>query len=127
MEMKELRTILRAMGDVARLRMLQVLAGRGQVTVSELTHSLRISQPLASWHLRILRKAGLVTTHRDGRQVYCTLNRARIEECCRSLQELLQPAPGERRSGFNKEELNAQPGQNRRIAGHKLYFFKEEC
>lgn len=95
MELKELRTILRAMGDVARLRMLQALASRGEVTVSDFTNSLRISQPLVSWHLRTLRKAGLVTTHRDGRQVYCTLNTARIEECYRALRELLQTAPEE--------------------------------
>jgi DNA-binding transcriptional ArsR family regulator len=27
-----------------------------------------------SWHLRILRRAGIVTTHRAGRQVHCAVN-----------------------------------------------------
>ncbi len=90
MDAKELRASLRAMADLARLRILQQLAGyeHEEITVSDLIRALRISQPLASWHLRILRKAGLVTTHRNGRQVYCSLNRARVEECRQALGEL---------------------------------------
>ena len=81
MNPKDLRICLRAMADAARLRILQLLSRDQETTVSELTRTLRISQPLASWHLRTLRRAGLVTTHRDGRQVRCSLNRARVEEC----------------------------------------------
>jgi DNA-binding transcriptional ArsR family regulator len=33
-----------------------------------------------SWHLRILRRAGLVTTTRAGRQVHCSVNHSVMEE-----------------------------------------------
>ena len=89
MDAKDLRASLRAMADVARLRILQQLAGYREITVSDLTRSLRISQPLASWHLRTLRRAGLITTHRNGRQVFCSLNRSRVEECRQALGELV--------------------------------------
>lgn len=86
MDMRELRYALRALSDTARLRIVQYLAeGDNDVTVSDLTRTLRISQPLVSWHLRRLRRAQLVTTRRVGRQVLLTLNRARLVECSRSL------------------------------------------
>ena len=85
MELRDLGNALRALSDVARLRMILYLAGCDEITVSEMTRVLRISQPLASWHLRRLRRAQLITTRRVGRQVLCSLNRARLTEC---LQEL---------------------------------------
>ena len=86
MEMRDLRVALRALSDTARLRIVQYLANYdGEITVSDLTKALRISQPLASWHLRQLRRAQLVSTRRVGRQVFCTLNRARLADLSTSL------------------------------------------
>ena len=81
MEMRDLRSALRALSDTARLRIIQYLANYdGEITVSDLTKALRISQPLASWHLRKLRAAQLVSTRRVGRQVFCSLNRTRVAD-----------------------------------------------
>jgi DNA-binding transcriptional ArsR family regulator len=74
---RELSTNYRALADVTRLRILHTLwnttADPG-ITVTDLCESLRVSQPLMSWHLRILRRAGMVETHRVGRQAYCSVN-----------------------------------------------------
>lgn len=77
---KELRPYLKAVGDGTRLRILQQLAAKGELTVTDITKGLRLSQPLTSWHLLILKKADLVVTRRVGRQIYYDLNRGRIEE-----------------------------------------------
>jgi len=92
MDFRELRSSLRAMADLGRLRILQYLARYDETTVSSLTRGLRMSQPLASWHLRTLRRAGLIVTRRVGREVHCSLNRSRIEECRQALAELMLPA-----------------------------------
>jgi DNA-binding transcriptional ArsR family regulator len=89
MESKELRGALRAMSDLARFRLLEYLAGYQEVTVSDLTRAVHISQPLASWHLRTLRKAGLVETRRVGRQVHCSINKAKVEECGQAIADLV--------------------------------------
>ncbi|HEX2141005.1 MAG TPA: ArsR family transcriptional regulator, partial [Candidatus Limnocylindria bacterium] len=39
-----------------------------------------LSQPLISWHLRILRLAGLIETRRQGRETICQLRVAAFEE-----------------------------------------------
>lgn len=88
---RELKMTLKALGDLARLTIVYHLARHERVTVTELTDVLGISQPLVSWHLRKLRRAGLVRTRRSGRQVYCTLNTERFRECLEYLEQLIDP------------------------------------
>jgi DNA-binding transcriptional ArsR family regulator len=87
--LRELAALLKALGDRSRLRVVQHLAVSGETTVSELGRALRISQPLMSWHLRILRKAGLVRTHKLGRQVYCTLDQTVLQGALQQLEALV--------------------------------------
>jgi ArsR family transcriptional regulator len=78
--LRDLKSFHRALGDVNRLRTVQILATEGELSVSELVHRLRISQPLMSWHLRRLTRAGIVRTERVGREVRCTFDRERFDE-----------------------------------------------
>ncbi len=56
-----------AIGDPTRRALLLRLAAEGQKNVSELLEPFSISQPAISKHLRILREAGLVRSHKEGR------------------------------------------------------------
>ena len=91
-EWRELKTTLKALGDMARLTIVYYLARHEEVTVTDLTDLLAISQPLVSWHLRKLHRAGLIGTRRAGRQVYCSLNMERFQECLQQLELLVDPA-----------------------------------
>lgn len=73
---QDLSSYFRALADRKRLRVVELLAEHDSMTVTQLGEELRLSQPLISWHLRILKKAGIVVTRRQGRQVWCSLNRA---------------------------------------------------
>lgn len=81
MAVKELKSSFRALADTSRLRILCELAGHDELQVSDLAKLIRISQPLISWHLRKLRRAGLIHSRRVGRQVMCSLNRAQLRKC----------------------------------------------
>lgn len=78
--LRELRSFYRALGDVNRLRIVQLLVTEGELPVSELARRLRISQPLMSWHLRRLRRAGIIHMERNGREVRCSFDHARFVE-----------------------------------------------
>ena len=78
--LRDLKAFHRALGDVTRLRAVQILATEGALSVSELVARLKISQPLMSWHLRRLKRAGIVTTERVGREVRCSFDRERFAE-----------------------------------------------
>lgn len=102
LEYKELKRMLKALGDVVRLNMVHLLAARKEMNVTDLTLALQplaqeghlITQPLVSWHLSKLRREGLVRTRRNGRLVYCSLDAARYARCQRLLHEVVSaPAP----------------------------------
>lgn len=88
---RDLKRILKALAGVARLSIVYHLAHNHEVTVTDLTARLNISQPLVSWHLRKLRRANLIQTRRVGRQVYCSLNRQRFRFCLQRLEGLIDP------------------------------------
>jgi DNA-binding transcriptional ArsR family regulator len=79
-DLRRLRTLYRALGDETRLRVIGLLAEAGPLPVTELSSRVGLSQPLISWHLRILRLASLIETQRNGRQVICRLRIAAFEE-----------------------------------------------
>jgi ArsR family transcriptional regulator, arsenate/arsenite/antimonite-responsive transcriptional repressor len=68
----QLETVLKALADGTRLRILGLLT-TGEVCVCDIHDSLKISQPKASRHLAYLRRAGLVTTRREGLWIHYKL------------------------------------------------------
>jgi ArsR family transcriptional regulator, arsenate/arsenite/antimonite-responsive transcriptional repressor len=78
--LRELKSYYRALGDVNRLRIVHILVTEGEKPVSELARRLRISQPLMSWHLRRLSRAGIIRMERTGREVRCSFDRDRFGE-----------------------------------------------
>lgn len=58
--------VLKAIADPARLRVLSLLAARGETCVCDLTAPLGLSQPTVSHHLKTLVDAGLVRREKRG-------------------------------------------------------------
>lgn len=82
-----LADLLRACADQTRLRLLNLMAGEGEVCVCHLVEVLGTNQPKVSRHLACLKRAGLVSDRRDGLWVYyrladsLTTHPARLIEC----------------------------------------------
>ena len=70
-----------AMGDANRLKILELLKNE-ELCVSDICKRFSITQPSVSHHLDILKRAGLVTSDKRGREVYYRFNRDAIVECC---------------------------------------------
>jgi DNA-binding transcriptional ArsR family regulator len=88
-ELREVRGYFKALSGITRLQIVKQLADTKELSVSELAVALRLSQPLVSWHLSGLRKAGLVKVRREGRQVFCSLDRERLRQYQQSFAQLL--------------------------------------
>ena len=65
--------ISRALGDVTRLAIIELLAANGELCVCDVVEALDMAQSLLSHHLRVLREAGLVSDRRQGRWTYYAL------------------------------------------------------
>jgi ArsR family transcriptional regulator len=87
----ELRAELRALSSATSLNIVHQLAQRNETNVTDLAAALALSQPLVSWHLRNLHLVGLVSTRRQGREVFCSLDRIRFEASQRTLQSVILP------------------------------------
>jgi ArsR family transcriptional regulator len=84
--------LFHALGDERRLRIVQLLAS-GERCVCELTEALDAAQPLLSFHLKELKKAGLVTDRRQGRWSYYSLRPEALREIEDLLTTLTTPDP----------------------------------
>jgi tellurite resistance protein TerB len=91
--LREFRAHFQGLASLTRLRILEFLAGAGELSVQELADSLGVSQPRLSWHLRMLRRGQLVRTRRVGRVVLCSIHREGILSFQRELAGLIAPRP----------------------------------
>jgi DNA-binding transcriptional ArsR family regulator len=98
-DLRRLRTLYRALGDETRLRIIGILAEVGPLPVGELSTRVGLSQPLISWHLRILRLAGLIDSRRQGREAICRLRTAAFEELHEAEARLVGGTAGIARTG----------------------------
>ncbi|MEB3166558.1 MAG: metalloregulator ArsR/SmtB family transcription factor [Cyanobacteriota bacterium] len=64
--------LLRALADPIRLQVVDTLA-QGERCVCELTAELGLAQSKLSFHLKVLRQAGLVAARQQGRWIYYRL------------------------------------------------------
>ncbi|MBF0555767.1 MAG: metalloregulator ArsR/SmtB family transcription factor [Nitrospirae bacterium] len=61
-----------ALSDETRLRIIKLLE-MGELCVCDITAALDMSQPKVSFHLSILKEAGLIRDRKDGKWVYYSL------------------------------------------------------
>jgi ArsR family transcriptional regulator len=85
----ELALHFEGLAHPTRIAILERLAAAVEMRVSELADMCKVSQPRMSWHLRILRRSGLISTRREGREVFCSLDRVSIAGHLRSFVRLL--------------------------------------
>ena len=76
--LKKATLLLRAINHPLRQQILQLIHNRGRITVTELYNKLHMDQPVTSQHLAILRRAGFVSTTRDGKFIYYSVNYDRM-------------------------------------------------
>jgi ArsR family transcriptional regulator len=71
--MSDIVTTFKALSDDTRVRVLKLLCG-GELCVCEIAAALDMDQPRLSFHLRILKKAGILLDRRQERWVVYRLN-----------------------------------------------------
>ncbi|MCW5907370.1 MAG: helix-turn-helix transcriptional regulator [Chitinophagales bacterium] len=79
---------LRALNHSLRKKLLETIEAKGEVKVTEIYTKLKLEQSVASQHLAIMRRASIVTTRRDGKCIYYTVNKARIAEVMALAEQL---------------------------------------
>lgn len=89
---RRLVTIFHALSDETRLRILACLKD-GEQCVCDLTDTFQTGQSRLSFHLKVLKEAGLVKDRPEGRWIYYALNEDTLEELQDLMNWMSGPAP----------------------------------
>lgn len=80
-DLEQRAKIFAALSDPTRLRIVELLTTRAEISGSEVAHHLGISLALFCHHSKILAEAGLLHIRREGQTKFNSLNEALLREC----------------------------------------------
>jgi len=87
-ELRKAVLVLRAVNHKLRQSVIDLLEENEKMTVTDIYIKLRLEQSVASQHLAILRRAGVVATERQGKFIYYALDNERLSQISRLVEEL---------------------------------------
>lgn len=87
-ELRRAVLVLRAVNHDLRKQIIELLEKNERMAVTEIYIELRLEQSVASQHLAILRKAGVVVPERDGKFIYYVLDKARLGQIAQLIVDL---------------------------------------
>jgi len=88
LNLKKAAMILRALNHKLRQQIVKLIDENKKLTVTEIYIRLRLEQSVASQHLAILRRAGIVKTSRDGKFIYYSVNSSRVDDIMKCVHSL---------------------------------------
>ena len=84
---EQAQPLLRALAEPIRLQVVHTLAG-GERCVCELTGELGLAQSKLSFHLKVMRDAGLISARQQGRWTYYRLDPSALKQLSAWLHQL---------------------------------------
>ncbi len=91
-ELRKAVLVLRSVNHKLRQQIIDLLDENEKMTVTDLYIRLRLEQSVASQHLAILRRAGVVKTERQGKFIYYYVSKERINHISRLVEEITETA-----------------------------------
>lgn len=79
---KRVIDFFKAICDSNRHKILYLLKKNGEMNATEIINKINLSQPTISHHLKILVEAEVLTSRKDGKEIYYQINEKVINHCC---------------------------------------------
>lgn len=114
-------TLLAALGNASRRRLLMLLATFGELCVCELVHAVDLPQATVSRHLATVRQASLVEARRQGTWMYYRFARE-VPKWVLDIVNALQAGPAGALYREDRRRLRAMPNRPARCCD-----YEEEC
>ena len=90
LQLKKSSMVIRALKHKLRQQILKLIHSKGSITVTEIYVKLRLEQSVASQHLAILRKPGIVNAKREGKKIFYSVNYSRLAEINKHIEGIVQ-------------------------------------
>ena len=81
--------VFKALADPTRREILRLL-GKGEMTAGQLAGRFDMTKPSMSHHFAVLKEADLVSTRREGQQIFYALNATVMQEMAAWLWDLFR-------------------------------------
>ena len=88
----ETSKMLRALSDPKRLRIVDMLSC-GELCACKILEAFNITQPTLSHDMKVLAEAGIVKERREGKNIYYTLDTARLNAMHAALGRMFRDKP----------------------------------
>ncbi len=92
--LNKLSDAFKALGDMKRLKIIKMLASNLSETlcVTDIAEKLKITQPAASQHIKILKNIGILTENKKGFRVYYSVDTDNLYEYKNEIDQLFRKA-----------------------------------
>ncbi|SCY95251.1 ArsR/SmtB family transcription factor [Alkaliphilus peptidifermentans] len=76
--------VIKALSDETRLEIL-FLIGKNEMNVNEIANNCRVSRPTISHHLQIMKRSGILTSRKEGKEIYYSTNMYKLTSLAESI------------------------------------------
>ena len=87
-QIKRANFIMKSVNSPIRQRIINLLLVSEKLAVHELCKEMQMAQSVMSQHLSVLRKAKLVKTYREGKEVFYSINEDHLTEIIEFVKQL---------------------------------------
>jgi len=87
-DIDDVEDVLAALADPTRWRVLDAIAAHGEATATAVAAGLPVSRQAVVKHLAVLDRAGLVSGHRQGREVRYSVRPERLDATARWMRDV---------------------------------------
>lgn len=88
--LEQTAAVLKALADPTRMRILKTISHMQTMCECNIVPAFNLSQPTISYHLKVLREAGLITSERRGQWVWHEVDQRAVLRAVRSLTEIAE-------------------------------------
>ena len=74
----EFLELLNALSDATRQEILKVISCQKEIRVNDIAANFDLSRPTISHHLNLMRRVKLLNSHKEGKEIYYSFNKAYV-------------------------------------------------
>ncbi len=82
---EECLELFRAMADKTRQEIIMVFAAQKEISANDIAKNFVLSRPTISHHLNLMRRAKLLNSRKDGKEVFYSINKSYIKKLLTSV------------------------------------------
>lgn len=88
--MDECLEILRALSDKTRQGIISIFSSKKEVCVTEIAKNFVLSRPTISHHLNLMKRAGLLNTRKQGKEIFYSFNKGYVSRLMKLIFDALK-------------------------------------